>query len=105
MKDVGIDLVKISRFENASEALVKRVLSPKEIELFNKESDSCKASFMASRFASKEAYFKATQDGTNFNEISVLNDKRGKPYIEGHDEVVISLSDEDDYVIAIVMVK
>ncbi len=103
MKDVGIDVTQISRFADAHDSLINRILSPKEKELYEKEVN--KAAFLASRFASKEAYFKATQDKTNFNEISVLNDANGKPYIEGHDELALSISDESGLSVAIVIVK
>ena len=48
----------------------------KEYELRND-----KVNYLASRFASKEAYFKATQD-IHYLGISILNDKNGKelPY-------------------------
>ena len=65
---------------------------------------SDKVNYLASRFASKEAYFKATQD-IHYLGISILNDKNGKPYVLNKKNIHLSISDEDEYVIAYLIVE
>ena len=96
IKGVGVDLVKISRFNDVNEHFINRVLTKEEKEEYNKRVDKVK--YLASRFCAKEAYFKATQD-IHYLGISILNDEKGKPYILNKENIHLSLSDEGDYVI------
>ena len=57
---IGVDIVKISRFENKSEKFISRVYSKREIEELNLKNGQNKSEYLASRFASKEAYLKAS---------------------------------------------
>jgi len=117
----GIDAANISRFSEAKDGLVKRILSKKEYEEFQKLStqrESVRASFLASRFAAKEAYSKAR--GTGFsnvvipNEITVDHDESGKPFISLEGETLknapssivhLSLTHEEPLAIAMVIIE
>ena len=77
----------------------------------------------AKRFAAKEAFSKAlgtgVSRGINFNEIIILNEKNGKPFIrlEGITKkqvdkkikkkykISLSLTDEDNYAVAFVTIS
>lgn len=100
--DVGIDMVTINRFETASEKLINKILTEDELIIFNSLVNEKKATFLATRWASKEAIFKATQD-PKYLSYSILNMDNGKPYIFKHNELKLSISHEDNLVIAIVI--
>ena len=76
IKGIGTDITDNNRFKdfiNDSKKIV-RLLSSKEIEKFNLISnDERKIEYMASRFAAKEALFKASNKKFNMNEVSILN--------------------------------
>ena len=83
---VGTDIVKTNR--------IQKLLRRKNIleKIFNKEEIiKCKkikksTNCFAKRFAAKEAFSKALgtgiSKGINFNQIIVLNEKNGKPFIK-----------------------
>lgn len=102
IKGIGVDIVKISRFSNASTHFIDRILTQKEKEEYSKREDKVK--YLASRFAAKEAYFKASQD-IHYLSISILNKDNGAPYILDKENVHISLSDEDEYVVAYLIIE
>ncbi|MFI3329337.1 MAG: holo-ACP synthase [bacterium] len=108
---IGIDLVENKRMENKSLDFIQRILSTKELEKFNKITDEKrKVQYLASRFAAKEAIFKACKVGNkdlNYSDISVLNEESNAPYIEilkyPDFKFEVSISHEESYSIAIVM--
>ena len=121
---IGTDIVKISRIKESlkKELFVQRLFNKKEISKCNKikNSENC----FAKRFAAKEAFSKALgtgiAKGINFNEILVLNEKNGKPFIKLLNKtkkkveekvkkkkyrISLSLSDEKDYAVAFVTIS
>lgn len=85
MYSVGIDLIEIERLKRSSnsENFMKRVFSKKEKALFLSKSNPYPS--MAGNWAGKEAFSKALGTGVrdfSLNEVSVLRDELGKPYIE-----------------------
>lgn len=108
---IGIDLVENARIEKQSDSFTKRILSEKEIEKYNTiTNDKRKVQYLASRFAAKEAIFKACKVGNkdiNYVDISILNDDNNAPYVEivkyPNFKFEISISHEENYSIAIVM--
>ena len=113
---LGTDIIEIERVRRAvkREHFVKRVFTAREIEYCNSRGQQKAASY-AARFAGKEAFFKAVGTGIvcALNRVEILNDERGKPYIELHDEAVeltrgkihISLSHSRDYATAVCAVE
>ena len=83
---IGTDIVKISRIKKniKKKSFINRLFNPKEILKCNKRKNS--SNCFAKRFAAKEAFSKALGTGiskqVNFNEIIVLNEKNGKPFIK-----------------------
>ena len=121
---VGTDIVKTNR--------IQKLLRRKNVlkKLFNKEEiTKCKrikkmTNCLAKRFAAKEAFSKALgtgiSKGINFNQIVVLNEKNGKPFIKlientkknvekklnkKNYKISLSLTDEDEYAVAFVTIS
>ena len=79
----GVDIVENSRIKKLilNNSLLNRVFTNEEI-LISKNIKN-KSSYFAKRFAAKEAFVKSLgtgfRNGFNFKDISVINDKLGKP--------------------------
>lgn len=108
MNKVGIDIVEIDRIKELKESFINHVLSSEEIKVFNKLSDKRKIEYVAGRFAAKEAIIKclSTIEIPQMNDISVLNDESGRPYVIYKDyEIEISISHEIHYAVAMAMLN
>jgi holo-[acyl-carrier protein] synthase len=115
MRNIGIDIEKISRFQDYLEDKRKysRFLSQKEIEVFESfSSPKRRIEYLAGRFAAKEAIIKAVnkaQKSFSYADLSILNDEKGAPYLESkvlsEYEILLSLSHTDDDTIAIAVLK
>ncbi len=123
MYGVGTDIVSVDRIKKSlkSKSLLKRLFCNEEISKCSKliNSNNC----YAKRFAAKEAFSKAlgtgVSSGISFNEIIVMNQKNGKPFIKlkGKTKKIIekkfkkkakislSLSDEKKYAVAFVAIS
>ena len=83
---IGTDIVKINRLKKSisKKPFLLRIFS--EEEIIKCKRIKKKSNCLAKRFAAKEAFSKALgtgiSKGINFNEIIVLNEKSGKPYIK-----------------------
>ena len=79
----GIDIVENSRIKKSilSNSFLNRIFTTEEI-LISKNMRN-KSSYFAKRFAAKEAFVKSLgtgfRNGFDFQDISVINDKLGKP--------------------------
>ena len=80
---IGVDIVENSRITKSlnNNLFIKRVFSNSEILIAKKLKD--KNNYYSKRFAAKEAFAKSIGIGfrknLNFKDISVVNDKMGKP--------------------------
>lgn len=97
---IGVDLVEIKRFENCSQNLIKKVLHIEEIGQYYLSEN--KPRFIATRWAIKEALFKADNSNFTFNEINLSKVDDRYFFTE---EYEISTSDEKGLVIAFVIKK
>tara|TARA_B100001175_G_scaffold315260_1_gene326415 strand:- start:737 stop:1120 length:384 start_codon:yes stop_codon:yes gene_type:complete len=116
---IGVDIVDNSRLKNLikNKNFISRIFSKKEIN-YSKNIKS-KTNYFAKRFAAKESLSKAIgtgfRKGMNFKDISIVNDKYGKPSYEINSNVKkliyskfkvnkikisLSLADEKKYSIA-----
>ncbi|QJR44028.1 holo-ACP synthase [Mycoplasma miroungirhinis] len=93
MKKVGIDITSISRFINKSDEFAKRILSPAELKEYQIINN--KSKYLATRWAIKEAIFKADNTFSTFSNINI--EKNQKYYFKDFE---ISTSSEGDLVIA-----
>ena len=81
---IGVDIVDNNRFKKLfkKKYFVNRICSQKELNVFKNKKN--KISFLAKRFSAKEAFVKSIgsgfRDNLCFSDISILNDKKGKPY-------------------------
>ena len=121
---IGTDIVSVDRIKNLlkNKNFINRIFNKKEILKCKKINNNINC--YAKRFAAKEAFSKALgtgiSNGINFNEIMVLNNKSGKPYInvkgktkkiikkifkQKKTKISLSLSDERDYAVAFVTIS
>ena len=119
---IGIDLVENNRINKSIKNIkfINRIYSRDEILISKKIKD--KGAYFSKRFAAKEAFVKSLglgfRKGINFNDISILNDKFGKPILiinDKLDKIIkrifkikkfnfdISISDEKKYSVAFVI--
>ena len=81
---IGVDIVDNNRFKKLfrKKNFVKRICSQKEIYILKNKKN--KLLFLSKRFSAKEAFVKSLGTGFRYNlcftDISILNDKKGKPY-------------------------
>ena len=81
---IGVDIIENNRFKKLikKKKFINRICSSKEINILKKKSN--KILYLSKRFSAKEAFVKALGSGFRnklcFNDISILNDRRGKPY-------------------------
>lgn len=115
----GIDSVEIERIKNSlsNDKFLKRVYSQKEQALFALKKGKSYYQSIAANFAAKEAFSKALKTGVRgfeLNEVSILRDEMGAPYIElegkakecalGY-EFSVSLTHTDTLASAVVIAK
>ena len=120
----GVDIVENKRFSKSIKNInfINRVFSKKEIDLSSKYKN--KTNYYAKRFAAKEAFYKALgtgiRNGYSFKDVSIKNDKYGKPLIYISNKIKkminkkfkikkfkihLSLSDEKKHSIAFVILE
>ena len=119
---VGNDIIEVTRIkdlvENSDLKALKRIFTEKEIK-YCESTNNMKYQHYAARFAGKEAVFKAISPmlkdkfSIGFNDIEVLNDSMGRPYVNilktninnKKMQIDISLSHIKEYAIATVVAK
>jgi len=107
---VGSDIVSVKRIKNAYQKFgirfAERILTERELKEFEKRKD--KLIFLASRFAAKEAVYKANEISPfSWHRIEILKkDKIPAVYIDGIEkkEIKLSLSHEKEFAIAFCVV-
>ncbi|MDC0618517.1 holo-ACP synthase [Candidatus Pelagibacter sp.] len=121
---IGVDIVEMTRFNKLikNKDFIKRIFSNSEILIAKKIRD--KKAYYAKRFAAKEAFAKSIgtgfRDNLNFKDISIINDKLGKPSFVITNKIknivkdqfktssfnfFLSISDEKKYSIAYVILQ
>ena len=121
---IGVDIVENIRIQKSLKniSFIKRVFSSTEILLAKNITN--KKSYYSKRFAAKEAFSKAIgtgfRDNLNFRDITIINDKLGKPSFLVTDKIkkivkkqfkmstfdfFLSISDEKKYSIAYVILQ
>jgi len=121
---IGVDIVKNSRIRKSitNKNFLLRIFTKDEINKSKKTKN--KIAFFSKRFAAKEAFSKALGTGfretLNFKDISITNNKKGKPSIKINNKlhnfinkkfktkkinVLLSISDESEHSIAFVILE
>ena len=117
IKGIGTDIVQLRRIEKALERspkLLERILTPAELQQCHDNRQP--ARFFAKRFAAKEAVVKALGsgigNGVSWQHIEISHNRLGKPQVVltggalvwaenmAVTGVMLSYSDEVDYVVA-----
>jgi len=120
---IGVDLVNVKRMERAIERwgnrFIERIFTPREVDFCTQSRRS--VSRFSLRFAAKEAFSKALglgmREGIRWRDIEVFHHQSGRPDLavagkarmvcrkEGISRWHLSLSDENDYGIAVVVLE
>lgn len=120
---IGVDIAETERFERIyarfGVRIARRILTGNELKEFDRRNQP--ASYLATRFAAKEAAAKALGTGfgktVGYKSIEVENDESGKPSLNFFGaalqlanrkqvtNVFVSLSDEKHYVVAMVVLE
>ncbi len=121
---IGTDIVKVNRIKKflKNNSFCLRIFHKNEILKCKKTKNIYNC--FAKRFAAKEAFSKALgtgiAKGINFNEIVILNEKNGKPFIKLINstkkivekkmkkrkfKISLSLTDEENYAVAFVTIS
>lgn len=115
---IGTDLLDQRRIaiilEKQGQRFARRILTPQELLLWGEKANN--VNFVAKRFAAKEAISKALgtgiAQGIGFQQMNIYADDLGKPVVElsgealsrvkalGGQQVLISLSDEGEMILA-----
>ena len=119
---IGIDITDNIRIKKSitNKKFLSRIFS--NIEINNSKKINNKTGYFSKRFAAKEAFSKALgtglRKGLNFNDISIINDRYGKPFIKINPKlnnifnkrfktkkikVFLSISDEKNHSVAFVV--
>lgn len=95
IKGIGLDLVELDRIEKMlgrSAKFAQRILTERELIIFDELSPARKVEFLAGRFAAKEAYSKAIGTGIGkgceLHQMEILKDGLGKPVLYFDGELV-----------------
>tara|TARA_B100000795_G_scaffold231699_1_gene189639 strand:+ start:89 stop:475 length:387 start_codon:yes stop_codon:yes gene_type:complete len=120
----GVDIVENLRIKKSlqNKQFISRIFSSNEILLSKKFKN--KTNYYSKRFAAKEAFAKSIgtgfRDGLNFKDVSIINNKLGKPSFLITDKLkkivkrqfrtssfnfFLSISDEKKYSIALVILQ
>ena len=120
---IGTDIVEVERIKNLSSIskFAKKILSQNELNTFNSLNKDQQIYFLSKQFAAKEAISKALGTGigreASLKNIEILRDEKGKPFFNAINELSeylsnlgitkthVSLSDESNYAIAIVILE
>ena len=121
---IGVDIIENSRINRlvSNKKFINRVFSKSEIIMSKRIKK--KSLYFAKRFSAKEAFVKSLgsglRNGINFNDISIVNDKLGKPSFSVNKKInmlikkkhktnsfnfFLSISDEKKYSIAFVIIN
>ena len=121
---IGVDIVENNRFKKLfkNKHFINRICSQKELVVLKNKKN--KILFLSKRFSAKEAFVKSLgsgfRDNLCFTDISILNDKKGKPYFLFNQKLKeilkkkhnlnsfkahLSLSDEKKYSISYVILQ
>ena len=95
IRGIGLDIVELERVKKIikrTSSFAKKVLTDRELAIFDGLSESRKVEFLAGRFAAKEAYSKANGtgigEGCTLHQIEILKDVSGKPVLYFDEKVV-----------------
>ncbi len=117
VEGIGIDIVNISRMENLSEGVLKRLFHPEEVAYALTLESRRRNEYLSGRFAAKEALGKALgtgMAGMRPSDIQIDATETGKPFMVLHGSakalvgermVLLSISHDPPVASAIVLLQ
>ncbi len=122
---IGTDIVRVERLAHSlaryRERIAQRILGSAEYDEFLQRSERQRPSYLAKRFAAKEAAAKALgtgfRNGISLQQIEVDHDPQGRPLLRWHgaaqDQLEriqattahLSISDEESHAVAFVVLE
>ncbi|MGB9694789.1 MAG: holo-ACP synthase [Caldisericaceae bacterium] len=100
---MGVDIVSVKRISNLlelyGERFLLRVFTEREI-LYAKSKNSY-VQTLAGKFAAKESVIKLSGKFIPFQKIEILNNDKGIPCVVGNDNIMISISHEREFAVAV----
>ena len=112
---IGIDIVDLDHMASVCKKqprIFERILTKREIEIYEARSEKRKLEFLAGRFAAKEAFSKAMGTGigktVTFQNITILHDDKGQPIVctsPFSGEAFVSISHSREMVVAQVILE
>lgn len=110
IKGIGLDIVEISRITSANDLTSRfkeRILTSRELEIFDGLKAQRQMEFLAGRFSAKEAYSKANGSGIGRDcsllDIEILPNEKGQPILYFKREKVngfVSITHSKEYAAA-----
>ena len=95
IQGIGLDIVeldRVARLDGRNTKFRERILSERELHIYETLSSNRKIEYLAGRFASKEAFSKARGTGIgvdcNFLDIEVISEASGQPVLYFHQQRV-----------------
>lgn len=111
---IGVDMTELDRIRKIiarQDRFPERILTSKEMAVYNSLPEKRRAEYLAGRFAAKEAFSKAVGTGIgeklSFQDIEIEKDELGKPFISKPFKkgVHLSISHSREYAVAQVVIE
>lgn len=110
VKGIGTDIIEIPRISlacNRTPGFLKKILTANEIETI--KDSAAKSQKIAGKFAAKEAVAKAIGQSLSWQDVEIINNKKGKPIVSlygkakelvGSGKILVSISHCSSYATA-----
>lgn len=108
IQGIGVDMVSFNHKAFTHQTFIKKTLSEWEYQTYLKTPKEAQVSYVASRFAAKEAYLKARHVGIGaipFKTIEVRSHPNGAPYFYNDANAHLSITHEQAMAIAFVLIE
>lgn len=99
IQGIGLDIVELDRVRDLlgrKPEFANRILTPEEMRIFESLGERRRIEWFAGRFSAKEAFSKAVGTGIgkelSFQDISIIQEKNGKPIIRHSLSFTVHLS-------------
>lgn len=105
------DMVAIEQAMNKRPSFAKKVLTEKELAVFDQLKGQRQVQYLAGRWSAKEAFTKALGTGIGkigFQDVEILSDEKGAPYVSRSPlsaKVWVSISHSGNFVQASVILE
>lgn len=100
--NIGCDIVENKRLNNIEKRFIDLILTKSEQSEYKMRG----LTYLCGRFAAKEAIMKAMTSTKEYNflDFEILTNSDGSPYVNGFNNIKVSISHEKKYTIAFAIV-